>query len=299
MLFRKSDPESRNRLKMKNSFRLCAFADEADASLDGQIRALKRNGISLLEIRGIGKKSIIDITPSEAKEIRARLDAEGIRVWSLGSPIGKIRLTDPMAPHLDALKRLLECGNLLGAENLRMFSFYLPAGVSPEDCRDEVIERVSRMAELSRGSGIAPCHENEKGIFGDIAPRCADLLACVKELEAVFDPANFIQCRQPTLPAWELLSPRVHYLHIKDALPDGSVVPAGQGDGHLAQLLAAYAGQGGSVVTLEPHLFSFIGLQALEQDAKAKSAVGGLHFTTPDEAFDAAVAALRTVIETL
>ena len=32
--------------------RLCAFADEASVDLNGQIDALKRNNISLLEIRG-------------------------------------------------------------------------------------------------------------------------------------------------------------------------------------------------------------------------------------------------------
>ena len=37
-----------------NKIKLCAFADEADPMLDGQIEALKANGISLLEIRGAG-----------------------------------------------------------------------------------------------------------------------------------------------------------------------------------------------------------------------------------------------------
>ena len=71
---------------------LCAFADEADGSLDGQIEALKANGISQLEIRFVDKKNIVSLTPDEAKEIKAKLDANGISVWSLGSPIGKIKI---------------------------------------------------------------------------------------------------------------------------------------------------------------------------------------------------------------
>ena len=36
-----------------NAFKLCAFADEADSQLDGQIRALTENGISYIELRGL------------------------------------------------------------------------------------------------------------------------------------------------------------------------------------------------------------------------------------------------------
>ena len=51
------------------------------------------------------------------------------------------------------------------------------------------------------------------------------------ELDGVFDPANFVQCGIDTIEAFELLQDRITYLHIKDALPDGSVVPAGKGHG--------------------------------------------------------------------
>ena len=56
-----------------NKIKLCAFADEADPMLDGQIEALKANDISLLEIRGVDGKSIVDVTVEEAKEIKAKL----------------------------------------------------------------------------------------------------------------------------------------------------------------------------------------------------------------------------------
>ena len=49
--------------------RLCAFADEASANLDGQIEALKRNGIGLIEIRGVDGENIKDISYNKIKEI--------------------------------------------------------------------------------------------------------------------------------------------------------------------------------------------------------------------------------------
>ena len=80
---------------------------------------------------------------------------------------------------------------------------YLPEGVPPENCRNEVMDRLARMAEAADGSGIALCHENEKGIYGDLAVRCADLLDSVPSLRCVFDPANFIQCGQDIQEAWK------------------------------------------------------------------------------------------------
>ena len=43
------------------SYTLAAFADEAGSSLTAQIAALQRNGIGLLEIRGVDGKSIADV----------------------------------------------------------------------------------------------------------------------------------------------------------------------------------------------------------------------------------------------
>ena len=104
--------------------KLCAFADEASAMLSGQIAALQRNDISLLEIRGVNGKNIKDISREEAKNIKNILSSEGISVWSIGSPIGKISLSDDFEAHKDDFKRILETADILGADKIRMFSFF-------------------------------------------------------------------------------------------------------------------------------------------------------------------------------
>ena len=277
---------------------LCAFADEADAKISGQITALKKNDIPCLEVRGVDGKNISDLTPEEARELRKRLDDAGVRVWSLGSPMGKISLTDDFEAHLDKFRRTLELGDILGASALRMFSFFLPEGVTPAEGRGQVIDQLGRMIDAAKGSALTLCHENEKGIYGAMAAECADLHAVFPTLRAVFDPANFIQCGQPTLPAWELLHPYVEYYHVKDAFSDGRVVPAGCGEGHLPQLLAAYKAQGGKVLTLEPHLSVFDGLKALEREGE-ETKIDTYAYPTPEAAFDAAVDALKGILATL
>ena len=113
---------------------------------------------------------------------------------------------------------------------------------------------------------------------------------------AVFDPANFVQCGQDTLQAWELLSPYVEYMHIKDALPGGKVVPPGQGAGNVPAIVAKYAAQGGQMLTLEPHLTAFVGLKSLENEGE-ESVVGHMKFDSSEAAFDYAVNNLYSIVE--
>lgn len=275
--------------------KIFAFSDEAASELGGQIDAMKRNGLDGTEIRGVNGRSIVGHTAAEAKEVLRQLKDNGLSVWSVGSPIGKIPLDGDFAGHLELLRHTLELANVLECGNLRMFSFYIPEGAKPEDCRNEVIEKLAQMAETAEGTGVALCHENEKGIYGDTAIRCADILDAVPALRCVFDPANFIQCRQDVPEAWKLLGSRVYYMHIKDAAADGTVVPAGKGIGHLPEILADYRTRGGRTVTVEPHLQVFDGLQGLEAGVMRKTMPAGV-YATADEAFDTACRALRKLI---
>lgn len=273
------------------NLKVAAFADEASKALDGQIAAMKRNGISLLEIRFVDAENISVITAEKAREIRRALDDHGLSVWSIGSPTGKIKISDDFAPHFDSFRHQLELADILGAKHYRLFSFYETD--ESASCFDRVCERLERFVDASRGSDMVLCHENEKGIYGDIASRCVKLHQAIPALKAVFDPANFLQCGEVILPAWEKLAPYVEYLHIKDCNAEGKVVPPGSGLGNLPELLKRYAAQGGSVCTLEPHLTKFIGLDKLENGEKTESAFS---FANSDEAFDAAASALNKMI---
>lgn len=276
--------------------RIFAFADEASSQIDGQIAALRRNGLQGLEIRNVDGQNVSDISLEKAREVHKKLTDAGLSVWSIGSPIGKIDIQkDDFEQHLQKYLHTLEIARALGAEKLRMFSFYLPKGQDPAPFRQQVIDRLSRMAELAQGSGVALCHENEKGIYGDVASRCLEILQAVPQLQGVFDPANFVQCGQETWAAWEMLRERITYMHIKDALPDGRVVPAGAGVGNVARILSAFRAQGGDAVTIEPHLQVFSGLAGLER-AGDTSDVGSYCYESNDAAFDAACAALKGIL---
>ena len=276
--------------------KIYAFADEASANIDEQIKAMKENKLDGLEIRNVDGVNIAEISDSKAKEVRKKLDNACLRVWTIGSPIGKIDIEkDDFALHTEKFKRTLELADILGAENIRLFSFFVPSE-NRTDYKDKVIERLGCFCEIAKGSGITLCHENEKGIYGDIPERCLEIHKALPEIKAIFDPANYVQCGVDTLKAWELLKGYVKYLHIKDALADGNVVPAGKGIGNIKYILDEFKKLGGDSVTVEPHLTVFDGLKGLEKEGDP-SAIGEVYkYATAKEAFSAAVSALRELI---
>ena len=277
-------------------FTLCAFADEAAADLAGQIAAMKANGIVGLEARSVDRENISDLSLEKAKELRQKLRENDLMLWSIGSPIGKVTLGDDFPAHLEKLRHTLEVAQVLEARYLRMFSFYLE-GSDPADCREEVLDRLGRMQELAEDSGVMLCHENEKGIYGDLPERCLEIVTAIPGMRAVYDPANFVQCGADPMAAWELLAPFVEYVHVKDADAAGTNVPAGEGVGRLPEILARYKAQGGKGLTLEPHLFRFAGLAALEHGSGDNHVQNRL--ATPRDAFDCGVAAMKKVIDNL
>jgi len=256
-----------------NKFKLSGFADEIDASLEVQLKGFNQLGISHMEVRGFGGRNVSEHTAAEVREAKKMMDEHGIKVSSVGSPIGKIKITDPFAPELDKFKHILELTHIFEASNIRMFSFFMPEDGNNDDYRDEVVHRWGQYVDAARGAGVMLLHENEKGIYGDTAARCLDL---IKTLDCpyarlVFDPANFVQCDEDTLAAFELLGEYVTYVHIKDSrLSDKEIVPAGQGDGNIEEILGRLAARGyDGFVSLEPHLGSFVGLAALEGDHRS------------------------------
>lgn len=259
---------------------LSGFSDEIAPELDLQLAAIREWGLSHIELRAADGVNVSDFSTEKVKEVKNKLAGAGVSVSSIGSPIGKIGMEEDFAPHLEKLKRTLEIQKELGAPYLRMFSFYIPQGRAPEDFREEVLDRVGRMAEEAKAWDSVLLHENEKGIYGDSAPRCKELLEAFygPHFKAVFDFANFVQVGQQTLPAYELLKPYVEYVHVKDAQwGTGAVVPAGQGDGHVKEILTDLTGGGWKgFLSLEPHLTDFAGLAALEQDPQKRgSALDG------------------------
>ena len=278
------------------SINIYAFADEASPNIDGQITAIKRNGLNGLEMRNVDGVNVSDITIEKAKEVKHKLQENGLITWSVGSPIGKIDIVkDDFKAHTEKLKHTLEIADILDSKNIRMFSFYIPNGKDASEYKNEVIERLGVMCDIARNFGVSLCHENEKGIYGDIPERCLEIHKALPGLKGIFDPANYVQCGADTLKAWDMLKSYIYYMHIKDAKLDGTVVPAGQGDGNVKEIVKRFISDGGKAFTIEPHLTVFEGFSHLERKGE-KSQISEYSYPDSNTAFDAACNAFKNFL---
>ena len=273
-------------------FTLAAFADEAAPEPEGQIRAMKRNGLSHIEIRGVGKINCGNLTGEQAKELRKRLDAEGLKIRTVGSPFGKFPAERDFSAEGERFLRAAETARILGADKMRIFSFYRSDSLEESAGREIALTRLRWMAEETKD--LLLCHENEKGIYGDGWEFCKIICREIPQIRAIFDPANFVQCGVDTLKAWEELKDFTEYLHLKDSRASGIVVPCGEGDGNVAFILGDFIRRGGRFATMEPHLSNFASRKYLEREEYKTC---GYAYKDNDEAFDAAVVALRKIFD--
>ena len=248
--------------------RLSAFADEISSDLDEQIAVLSSEQVHFIDLRSVWNVNVLDLTDQQVDIIKEKLTAHGIGVAALGSPLGKVPIDSSFDEHLQRLERAISLAQTLQTRYIRIFSFYPPAkgrgsgapgwASDPADYRQEVLRRLREMTARARAANIILVHENEKEIYGDSIARNVDLLKNINDphFRSVLDPANYIQCQQEPYPrAYEETRPWLEYVHVKDALTDGSVVAAGEGDSHWPDLLQRLRKDGyDGFLTLEPHL---------------------------------------------
>ena len=248
------------------SLKISAFADEYADSFEEQLTALNEFEIENIEIRFLNGKNISVLKRNEATEAKKKLDAFGINVSAIGSPIGKIQLDGDINDHLETAKRIFESANIFDTKYIRVFSFYAPNGKDIADMKSEVLYYLEKFVVLAREYGITLCHENEAKIYGDTPNRCKELLNHFSgELKCVFDMGNFVLEGAEPYTAYELLKEDIAYFHIKDALSQGAIVPAGKGEAKIKEILSAHREyvKEDFFVSLEPHLQTFSGLNAL------------------------------------
>ena len=248
--------------------RLSAFADEISPDLDEQIAVLQSENITYLDLRSVESINVLDLTDQQVMTIKNTLHKHTIGIACIASPLGKVSITSPFEQTLARLERAIEFANIFQTSFIRIFSFYPPVltaedaesaeFVDPTEWRDEVLKRLRIMIEQARAANIILLHENEKDIYGDTIARCVDLLKHIHDphFQAAFDPANFIQCSQIPFPdAYEALDTEIRYMHVKDALADGTVVAAGKGEAHWPEILQRLHKQSyDGFFSLEPHL---------------------------------------------
>jgi sugar phosphate isomerase/epimerase len=238
---------------------LSGFSDEISDDFTQQCEVAASLGLTHVELRGAWGTNILDLDEAQLETMKGTLSAHGLRVSSIGSPIGKISIDEPFEPHLERMRHAAEVAHLFGAPYIRIFSFFMPSGGDPSEHRDEVLRRMRALADVAEEADVILVHENEKEIYGDIPERCLDVIESVASpnLRFAWDSANFVQVGvRPFTEAYPLLRPHLEYVQVKDARSaDGTVTPAGEGDGEVVETIRALRSDGfDGFFSLEPHL---------------------------------------------
>ena len=252
---------------------ISGFADEGpvDKKAESQLTMLSALGMEYYSLRfvdvGQGVKNLMQLTKREVRRLQKLHGEFGIKVSSIGSPIGKVKLLDvedgsnnayiPFDRYLKTqVRRAVDLALEFDTKLIRGFSFYHPRGTKPEDHLDQAADQLARIAELCQQAGVFFGLEVEANLIGQNGRLLQKLYRKVANphLYLIFDGGNLSsQNLTPvqTFAEYRAMRPGIGWMHIKDYQIDPGLVwqghvdeerlknfvPADQGDsGHEAIL---------------------------------------------------------------
>ena len=215
---------------------LAAITDEfSPTDLDRALGAMAELGMTGAELRVIWGRNVIDLSDDEVDRVRAAVEACGMRVLSIASPVLKCVL--PGAPDVHPriqqdtfaaahtfgdqpalARRAFEIAERAGARIIRVFSYWRT--VDPAACLDRVAEALAGLAAEAAARGLVIGIENEHACnvaTGEETARLLDLVAH-PALQVIWDPANALVAGETAFPDGYRAVPvsRIVHVHAKD-----------------------------------------------------------------------------------
>ncbi|GAB6164497.1 sugar phosphate isomerase/epimerase [Thermostilla marina] len=256
---------------------LSGFADEAAINKTAveQFAAFAALGLQYFSIRfidvGNGIKNVMKLTDDEIDTVRKLMADYGLKVSSIGSPIGKVKLKDvddgtknvyiPFEKYLaEDVARACELANRFETKLIRGFSFYHPKDTDPEPHIPEVADKLGQIADACQKAGVIFGLEVEANLVGQNGRLLAEIYKQVNHpaMVLIFDGANLVvqgYTQDDIYQEYLAMKPGLGWLHIKDyrrPQRDGkgghvdedmlkNFVPANMGDTGHEQILRDFA----------------------------------------------------------
>jgi sugar phosphate isomerase/epimerase len=241
-------------------FVLSAFGDEISPDLQIQLDLLDHLDVHYLEFRSAWGTNVKNLDDEQLARVRRLCADSVIRVSCIGSPIGKTPISVPLQDEIAVMQRILKVCDVLDSRNIRVFSFYPPEDADHDAYMAESIARLGALTELAARRGCTLLIENDEDLVADNLARTHAILSAINSpaLRLAWDGANFVRSgvSAPTTAGWDLLSPFIGTVHIKDARSDRSQRAAGEGDAEIEELVARlWAKNYRGFLAVEPHAF--------------------------------------------
>ncbi len=207
---------------------ISVFSDELALDIYEAVPVLKQWGIDTVDLRGrINGKAIERQTDEELRELKAFLDAEGMRVGAIQSSLCKVHLPDKQRQQeeLEKLEGIIRAANILDCRLVRSFNYWQYDENDPRvgelavrpDMLSLVLEMFEPVAKRAKEAGLILSFEN----CGQSPAEVVAVLDAlnVPEWGMAFDLANMFDILPEAKgDATEYLAkyiPRANMLHVK------------------------------------------------------------------------------------
>ena len=219
---------------------LSAFADEAATSKTAieQLSVMAALGLQyysprFVDLSGSGRvKHVTELQTDELARLKALHVDYGMRVASIGSRLGKVKLLDvedgthnKFVPdtkyHETDVAMTIAAAHALDARLIRGFSFYHPKGGDPAKYVQSAADRLGPSVELCAKAGLVFGLEVEANLVGQNGRMLANLATAVgaTNLVCIFDGGNIssqnlspLEC----LAEYRAMRDHLGWIHIKD-----------------------------------------------------------------------------------
>ena len=233
---------------------LSAFADEAANRKTAveQMAALSALGLSyysprFVDIEGDGVvKHVVDLNESEWAALRDIHAEYGMRVTSIGSRLGKVKLLDvddgshdkfvPYEQYMETeVASTIKAAVEMGTKLIRGFSFYHPRGTKPTEHLALAAEQIGKIVDACSAEGLIYGLEIEPNLVGETGELLAELGRAVNRpnMVLIYDGGNVAaQNKQPDVCFDEYVQTRPYlgWMHVKDYKIDPNLVWEGAVD---------------------------------------------------------------------
>jgi len=214
---------------------LAAITDEFSPSLETALEGMAGVGMTGAELRMVSGKNIMDLTDDEVAHAKAAVEAKGMKVISIASPLRKVVLPEggpldhrfeqdgfaakhTLADQPRLTRRAFDIAHMTGARIIRVFSYWRTA--EPEKCFDRIAEDLLQLAESAAKEDLIIGLENEQACNIATGSESAVMLEKVKHpnLGLVWDPGNCEVSGEHAFPDGyrKLPAGRIVHVHAKD-----------------------------------------------------------------------------------
>lgn len=232
-------------------FKLGIITDEISENLEEALDFIRSYNLSHCELRSIGGKNMMSLTPHELENAKQIIDKHGFHVSDIASPIFKWNL--PEMPAIasekrdtfhasfteadteELLNKSFQVARLFGTDKVRIFSYWRVQ--EPEKAYPHILPRLKKAAALAEQNKMLLVLENEMSCNVGTGKELGRMLRDVNSpwLRGNWDPGNAVLLNEVPYPdGYNHVRGLFRHMHAKDAALDSKTgkdhwLPVGAG----------------------------------------------------------------------